>query len=440
MIPITTGTLGDVFAVCLRPLTNPASGALPKHLGLLFDTSGSMAGERLANLKKTSELLIGAKPDHYALSLVAFHTHSDVLVEHETDKGRLAAAVEALRADGGTNLQEGILALRTVNARHPMDAVLLLTDGDVTHGVSSVKGIVSLLESALPQKPPVHTIGIGERCNRTLLASIATLTRSLYMYADAAETLPAVVGDVLAGVQAEVARAATLHFPPENVVCMEPGEREPGLYSIGTLIGEKEQWVLLRLSDKTFPTITLRYTTADGHPCEQVVGDVGGEGGRTVACQMARIECAKGFADIQELMIVHRREEAFEKANALLAFLNASIAVDETMVVVLKAQVSEVLEQLDPALRAAAAPPPPGAPDLLSRLASNTSALSNQRGFCSRMASGGDDTFTFSSPQQQAVQRSLTTSYSAAPVAAATVNTLENAPPPPPPPAFLRRC
>ena len=429
MVSIEIGSLDDVLAVRLLPLPLPlpsaAATAVPvaaKHIGLLFDTSGSMAGQRLSSLQKTTELLIAAKPASYALTLVTFHSRSDVLVEFETASAPLLAAVAALRADGGTNLQEGILSLQAVQTRHPMDAVLLLTDGDVTSGVSSVRGIVTLLESALPAKPPVHTIGIGESCNRELLAGIARLTRSTYMYADAAETLPAVVGDVLAGVEAEVGRAAALHFP-EGVECLEPGSSSGpsssgpsgGLYTIGTLIADKEQWVLFRTTVTTATTtnpMTLRYTRGSDASQEIPVPIEPTLSSKAVACQLARVECAKGFADIQERMMTGR--ETVGIATALLAFLNASIAKDEPMVIVLKAQVSELIDQLAPSVvfGATRAAPPPEA--LLSRLASNTSALSNQRGFVSRMASDvtGDATHSFSSPHQQAVQRSLTNSYS----------------------------
>ena len=474
MVSITTGSFDDVFAVRLFPLPVAPDAAAAKHIGLLFDTSGSMEGERLASLKKTTELLIHAKPAAYALSLVTFHGESEILVEHETDPTRLLAAVAALHASGGTNLQTGILSLKSVEERHPMDTVLLLTDGDITSGVSSVKGIASLLESALPAKPPVHSIGIGAGCNRALLSNIARLTRSLYMYADAVETLPAVVGDVLAGVQAEVGRAATLHFPAD-LVCLEPGEPSPGCYSIGTLIAEKEQWVLFRVPVSSEPLISLRYM-ARGVLCEEPIPTT--IASQTVhrvqvACQLARVECAKGFADIQEFMTTRRIPEAYEKARSLLTFLNASLAVGESMVAVLKAQVSELLEQLEEMTAAAAtglagllgiAPPPPLAAAMLSRLASNTVALSNQRGFLSRMMSSDGETHTFSSPTQQATQRSLTASYgggsaplqpqggsapgdatsaeaasaeaASAEAASATVGT----PPPRPPLNSLRRC
>lgn len=174
--------------------------------------------------------------------------------------------------------------------------------------------------------------------------------------------------------------------------------------------------------------MTLRYTRGDNASQEVPVPVEPTLSSKAVACQLARVECAKGFADIQERMMTGRN--AVERATALLAFLNASIAKDEPMVIIFKAQVSELIDQLVPTqptglfgLGTARAPPPDA---LLSRLASNTSALTNQRGFVSRMASDvtGDATHSFSSPRQQAVQRSLTASY-AETVAAETTETAE---------------
>jgi hypothetical protein len=413
-----------------------------------------MVGERLTSLQRTVELLIAAKPASYALSLISFHSGAEVLIESETDPVRLAAAVSALRAHGGTNLQAGFLALQEVSMRHPLDAVILLTDGGVTAGtVTTARGLVSLLESVLPGKPPVHAIGYGTDCNRDLLMAIARSTRSLYMYADAAETLPAVVGDVLAGLQAEIGKQATLHFPTEGIECLEPGTSTPGLYTVGTLIAEKEQWVLFRVAAAAAAAatagataapvpMTLRYRGSEGVPCEVPVSTVPTLCVVEIACQMARIDCAKGFDEIHEWMATGRRAEALEKAKALLALLDGSRAAERPMVLVLKAQVSELIEQLDLARQIVLGSEPPHLPALLSRLASNTAALSNQRGFVSRMASGESDTsHAFSSPSQQVTQRSLTLSYSASDPEAHE-STPERAIPPPPPflGATLKRC
>jgi hypothetical protein len=293
-----------------------------------------------------------------------------------------------------------------------MDAVVLLTDGDVTAGsVTTTAGLMALNKSSFPRKIPIHTIGYGEGYNRALLTAIAKVTRSLHMYADAAEALPAVAGDILAGVQSEVGTEATLLLP-SSYRCLEGNEE--GEYAIGTLIADKEQWILLRKTDASETTpLILRYKASDGEDITHAI-PLGTDLRRVdMAAQRDRILSTQAMMRVYDEIEARRNDEALAICREFLKTLEASEATDESLVVCLKAQFAELVEQLNPATRGPGiVPPPPFAAGLLSRLASNTVALTTQRGFVSRMASGGTDTHAFSSPTQQVAQRSMTQSYS----------------------------
>ena len=413
-----------VLAVRVTPHTNVVHATLRKHLGLLIDTSGSMSGERLDSVKKTIRLLLERKPTNYALTLMTFSHRSIVVVEAKTEAALLSDAVERLFAEGGTNLQAGILSLREVAVRNPFDAVLLLTDGQITSGeVRSISGLTSLLKSALPTLPPVHAIGYGADYNKDLLSRIAELTHSQHMYADAAEMLPAVVGDVLEGLRSEVGSAAVLHFDSSAFACMEPHATGDSEFAIGTLIGEKEQWVLLRGTGSgtgsDSGSLSLTYRAAEGAAVTLPIPITTEIPRKEIAKQLARIRCATAFNTVYAAIEEGRLDVAHAECTALALELEASEAKDEDMVICLKAQVSELLEQLDPTtprpMGAFGAPPQTA---LLSRLSSNTSALTTQRGFVSRMASGAAaaaETHTFSSPRQRETGRNMTQSYSSDP-------------------------
>ena len=428
-----------VLAVRVTPHTNVVHATLRKHLGLLIDTSGSMSGERLDSVKKTIRLLLERKPTNYALTLMTFSHRSIVVVEAKTEAALLSDAVERLFAEGGTNLQAGILSLREVAVRNPFDAVLLLTDGQITSGeVRSISGLTSLLKSALPTLPPVHAIGYGADYNKELLSRIAELTHSQHMYADAAEMLPAVVGDVLEGLRSEVGSAAVLHFDSSAFACMEPHATGDSEFAIGTLIGEKEQWVLLRGTGSGTETgtetgtesgsgsgsgtetgsLSLTYRAAEGAAVTLPIPITTEIPRKEIAKQIARIRCATVFNAVYAAIEEGHLDIAHTECTALALELEASEAKDEDMVICLKAQVSELLEQLDPTtprpMGAFGAPPQTA---LLSRLSSNTSALTTQRGFVSRMASGAAaaETHTFSSPRQRETGRNMTQSYSSEP-------------------------
>ena len=164
--------------------------------------------------------------------------------------------------------------------------------------------------------------------------------------------------------------------------------------------------------------LLLRYKASD---CEDVTHAIPlGTDLRRVdmAAQRDRVLSTQTMTRIYDEIEARRHGEALTLCRDFLKTLEASEATDESLVVSLKAQFVELVEQLTPVipegLPPGVAPPPPrlfAMGNLLSRLASNTVALTTQRGFVSRMASGGTDTHTFSSPSQQVAQRSMTQSY-----------------------------
>jgi len=412
MVSVTSSEFdATLLAIRIVPSANPAFASIPKHIGFVVDTSGSMDEYgRLISVKKTMELIFQAKPASYAITIVAFSASARLVAEAEKDATVLQTALTGLVPLGGTNLEAGLLAIREAHRRNPMDAIVLLTDGEVTSGsIVSTTGLLSLATSSFPTKIPIHTIGVGEGYNRELLTALAKATRSLHMYADAAEALPAVAGDILAGVQAEIGTHAVLRFPP-SYRCLE-GEEGTAEFTIGTLIAEKEQWVLFRKGDER-GVVLLSYKGSDGEDVTHTIPLTTELRRVDIAAQRDRILSTQQMIRIYEAIERGRTEEALEICRTFLATLGASEATEEPLVLCIKAQFAELVEQLT---RRATGPPPTAA--LLSRLASNTSALTTQRGFVSRMASGGSDTHTFSSPSQQVAQRSMTTSYSEDPSA-----------------------
>jgi hypothetical protein len=206
---------------------------------------------------------------------------------------------------------------------------------------------------------------------------------------------------------------------------MEPHATGDSEFAIGTLIGEKEQWVLLKGTGTGSGTesgtgsgpLSLTYRAAEGAAVRLPIPITTEIPRKEIAKQIARIRCATVFNTVYAAIEEGRLDIAHAECTALALELEASEAKDEDMVICLKAQVSELLEQLDPTtprpMGAFGAPPQTA---LLSRLSSNTSALTTQRGFVSRMASGAAaETHTFSSPRQRETGRNMTQSYSSEP-------------------------
>jgi hypothetical protein len=79
-----------------------------------------------------------------------------VVISDELVRTSLKAEVAKLTADGGTNMEAGISMLGSLftagGSDHP-DSLVLLTDGFVNEGITSLAGIHSLLNSYLPNLP-----------------------------------------------------------------------------------------------------------------------------------------------------------------------------------------------------------------------------------------------------------------------------------------------
>ena len=396
-----------------------ASARRPFHLALLLDTSGSMSGVRIDTVKRTLHLLIDALALGDTLTLIKYNSVAKQLrpptVISEESRPLLRKSVDGLSADGGTNLESAFTVLRDVTG---VDAVFVLTDGHVNQGITAASGLQRLAEAAVVAGTPLNTLGYGAEHNSRLLRDIAMRSRGTYTFADAAEMIPAIIGDIVAGLADEVGRNAVFRVPTGWRVLEVDGSAE-GVYRIGTLIAEKPQWVVLERTDagSEVPTIHLEWICAGG-------GTGGAECAVTdalnrldVAEQRDRARVATTFRAVSDMLETggSGHTTAVDTLVALQNTLGESPAHDTTLVIRLRAQIDEMLEML----RMPPAPTGlawayggvgwglPAAP-LLSRLASNTVALGMQRG----VLSGCGQEQTFSSPAQRRATTSFVTHFS----------------------------
>jgi uncharacterized protein YegL len=443
------------LAVRILPTgATPAVARRSFHLGLLLDVSGSMDGDRLAALKTTIRLLIDALMDGDCLTVIKYESSAQVVAEAQiissVTRTTLRDAIDALRADGGTNLEAAIAALRAVSApaHPPLDAVFILTDGQINQGLTSATGLIRLLTASVPTGTPAHTLGFGSDVNSRMLRDMSMRTRGSYTYADANEVLPAVIADITAGLATEVGRNAVLAIP-DGWTCMElSAEDGATTYNCGTLVADKPQWIVLTGPEgaTAVPPLTLTYTTGGGAGVQTatLAADAAtlaaGAALESYHAQEQYCRClvATVQSQVQEHLESNRIEDAKAALTALGAELDANPEKDRTFVISLRAQVDEMLEALAapvfPVLplhrvRGAGGPAMPLMAPIISRMASNTAALANQNGFLSALRSTGPAlrgtsstgaaaraglsgvTHTFSSPAQQETTVVMTQRY-----------------------------
>jgi hypothetical protein len=402
-----------ITAVRIQPPPIPASYVRPsKHLALVIDTSGSMEGTRLDAVKRTLHLLADTLAVGDRLSLIRYSSESTFALESATlepNRAPIHAAIDGLVADGGTNLESAIHRLKDLLQRTSVDSVFLLTDGHINEGIKSGAGLLRLLGHDVP---PLHTLGFGEDYNAGTLKTMSVATRGSHTYADAAELIPAIIGDIVGGLGSELGTLGKLAIPP-GWRCLEMGSEENATqYCVGTLVSEKDHWIVLQGPSKDIPTsLTFTYTDAQKNlqtctiPIQHDIPSV------EIAEQLCRTMVANAYQRATDLLADGKHAEAKAQLDELMASLNDSIAKDRPFVVRLLAQVDEMLEELRrPAYRMHAGVAP--------RMTSNMVALGVQRGIVSRLQSAGPQTTdydlqdAFRSPAQRSASSAMSTQYS----------------------------
>ncbi len=419
-IHVLSAISGNILAVQILPFAQTAAARRAFHLAMVLDVSGSMDGDRLNSLRRTLSLLIERLSDDDTISLISYN-HESVVHANSCrigdDRAALQSTLDSLNAYGGTNMEAGLISLRELTS--VPDAVFVLTDGQINAGIASTVGLTRIINSVVPEGTPINTLGYGADHNVRLLRDMAVRSRGTYTYADVAEILPAIIGDITAGLSSEVARGAYMNVPA-GWKCLELCADESATrFSIGTLIDQKPQWVIFERATADTPDpadITVHYNggsvTASTNTTLKALD---------IAEQYARVRVANVFTATTDHLERNEITEARTLLTNLANELDSSVAKDSPLVIRLRAQVDEMIESLThvPATShpvGLARSPFGGAHGMLplgptlSRLVSNTVSIGLQRGVVST-ASNADN--TFSSPHMRQISGGLTATYSA---------------------------
>jgi hypothetical protein len=361
-----------------------------------------MEGERIMAVRTTLNLLLEGLSCGDTLSMISYESRAQILaravVISEATRASLRTTVDNLRADGGTNLEAALLRVReiTLDTTVPtVDAVFVLTDGHINQGLTSSVGLTRLLTAAAPVGTPVFTLGFGADHNSRMLRDMALRTRGSYTYADAAELIPATIADIMSGLATEVGRGGRLVLPSGwRALEITAGDEGATEFTVGTLIADKEQWVVLEgpLGPCDPPHLSFEWRSADGVVHTETCSTFTDFDPVLVSEQYCRCRVATVQTAVQEMLESRRIDEARTALTVLGAELDASPAHDRPFVISLRAQVDEMAEALrTPAVLPGVARAGGGAglslAPILSRMASNTAALGAQRGMMSHISS-----------------------------------------------------
>lgn len=217
---------------------NEANSRAPVDLVTVLDVSGSMAGTKLALLKRAMGFVIQHLGPYDRLSVIAFSSTARRLfpLRRMTDTGKQAAlqAVNGLTSNGGTNIADGLRkAAKVVTDRkwkNPVGSIILLSDGQDTYTVSSPVGSRSQFDyqpllpfsnhgnGGIGSRVPVHAFGFGGDHDSKLMHSVSENSGGTFSFIEAENVIQDAFAQCIGGLLSVVVQELEV-----GVECIHPG-------------------------------------------------------------------------------------------------------------------------------------------------------------------------------------------------------------------------
>jgi len=176
-----TGKEPGFFLLALSPKQELAPGeTAPKDIVFVFDTSGSMSGEKIKQAREALSFCINSLRDRDRFNVITFSTTAQAVFPalrpaSGENKKEALSFVKDLEAAGGTNIGEALekaLGQEGHTSDRPL-MVVFLTDGIPTVGETNWKRILKTVEEKRPEGLRLFVFGVGNDVNTILLDRLA---------------------------------------------------------------------------------------------------------------------------------------------------------------------------------------------------------------------------------------------------------------------------
>jgi Ca-activated chloride channel family protein len=200
------------------------------NLSLVLDTSGSMGGAKLQNLKSAVKWVIEhlGQDDRIAVTLFDDEVHPLIPSTPVTQTGGLAAQVDAVREAGGTAMSKGLLVGldEAMKGRTPgaVSRIIVLTDGQTWGDGDTCRELAAQAGAA---GIPITALGVGaeEDWSIELLDDMAQGSGGQSGYIARPEEIEAAFAGTVQAMQQTVARNLRLTFTPSGGVSVRAAYR-----------------------------------------------------------------------------------------------------------------------------------------------------------------------------------------------------------------------
>lgn len=198
-----------VVRLRLEAATRAEAADVGLNLGLLLDTSGSMAGEPIEQARAAVHALVDELRPSDRLTLVTFDSRAQIVLAPTTlddaDLEAVHARIDAIVAEGTTDLSTGLSTLLQQLDDAPtvgdLDRIVIVGDG-IPNDASAVPGLV---DSARRAGFAITTLGVGLDYDEVLLGDIARLSGGRFHHVEDSGCLTETFAAELFGAQRQIA-------------------------------------------------------------------------------------------------------------------------------------------------------------------------------------------------------------------------------------------
>lgn len=195
------------------------TGRTPLAVAVVIDRSGSMAGEKMQQVRRAAKDLVARLADEDRVAIVSYASDYAVdlpLTRLGGERPRIQRIIDELIDGGGTNLSgglsAGIGALRGAGLEHAACRVLLLSDGNANQGLTDPLAIAELAAEARAAGITVSTLGVGVDFNEDLMTLVAQRAGGGYYYARDGQAITRAFDRELAGLAKLAARGVEVQL------------------------------------------------------------------------------------------------------------------------------------------------------------------------------------------------------------------------------------
>jgi Ca-activated chloride channel homolog len=191
-----------------------------KDIVFVLDTSGSMAGRKLAQAKKALQFCVENLSEGDRFEILRFATETEPLFNKlveasKQNRSQADSFIQDLKPIGGTAIDDALrkaLSLKTERSDRPF-IIIFLTDGLPTVGVTSEEQIMANVKKGISGSTRIFCFGIGTDVNTHLLDRITEETKAFSQYVLPEEDLEVKVSSFFTKIKQPILANLKITFP-----------------------------------------------------------------------------------------------------------------------------------------------------------------------------------------------------------------------------------